>query len=204
MKKLAPHVAGVVERIAGLARFLDKGNPIDASLPDRVMLFLVTQNTDALPLSMRGRIDPDHLNAVLSDEQREVVQHVRRCRNPGGRPRTLAELLRTNSLVIRLSDDEAAEIRRRSDDVHSSRASFVRRAALGQLPVRVPLVNLDTARQLAGAAANLNQVTRALNAAALQREDLAPYFEQVREKCYLLALHVQGVNLSDEEQETTA
>ncbi|MGD1327130.1 hypothetical protein ACNHE5_19860 [Pandoraea pnomenusa] len=115
MKPLAPHVAAMVERIAGLTHFLDKGNPVDAPLHDRVMLYLVTQNPDALPASLRSRIDPDHLNAVLSGEQREVVKHVRRRRNPGGRPRTLAELLRTNSLVVRLSDHEAAEIRRRAE-----------------------------------------------------------------------------------------
>ncbi|MGD1327131.1 hypothetical protein ACNHE5_19865 [Pandoraea pnomenusa] len=51
---------------------------------------------------------------------------------------------------------------------------------------------------------NLNQVTRALNAAALQGEELTPYFEQVREKCYLLALHIQGVDLADEGQGAAA
>ncbi|WP_321906991.1 plasmid mobilization protein [Burkholderia cenocepacia] len=196
-KELAPHVATIIERVAGLAHLLDKGNPIEAPLHDRVMLFLVTQNPEALPFGMRSKT-PDQLNAVLSDEQREVVRHVRHRRNPGGRPKSLAELLRTKTLMVRLSDAEASEIRRRADDVHSSRASFMRRAALGDLPVRVPPLNLDTARALAGAAANLNQAMHALNSAALKHgEDLAPYFAEVREKCYLLALHMQGVDLVD-------
>jgi len=59
-------------------------------------------------------------------------------------------------------------------------------------------LNLDTARALAGAASNLNQAQKALNTAALEGKDLAPFFAELREKCHLLALEMQGVTVENE------
>lgn len=199
--KLDEHSEKVAARIAGLAARLDKNESIGPQpLHDACMLFLVTGLRSVLPSALLERT-AERVEQALSEEQRDVVKVVRRRRSPTGRPRTVAELLRTKSLVVRLSEQEADAILTRAQDVSSSRASFVRNAALGLLPVRVPPLNLDAARQLAGVANNLNQAVKALHSAALveaSENSMRILFEELRDECRVFALQLQGVTLTPE------
>ena len=86
-----------------------------------------------------------------------------------GRPRIADK--RIHAVTARLSATELETLDSRRG--MRRRGDYLRTAALGVLPPMVPTVNIDAWKQLARAAANLNQISAAFN----ERGDLASIVE---------------------------
>lgn len=91
-------------------------------------------------------------------------------RRHGPKPKPLHEQ-RRHAVSCRLTDAELATVDRRRGAV--SRGEWLRRAALSKPPRVVPEINKVAWSDLARAAGNLNQITRALNEGRLPAKDAA-------------------------------
>lgn len=66
--------------------------------------------------------------------------------------------MRKIGLMIRLNEDEHAELKRRSGQLRM--AEYLRRCAIYTTPIQIPACNGDAIRQLNRIGVNLNQLTK--------------------------------------------
>lgn len=105
------------------------------------------------------RISPMTKIAVDIDERRRAAR-----RGPVPSP---ADELRTHHVSTRLSPAELAKLDDLRARVQMQRGEFLRAAALHQLPPTLPALNVQAWQALARASANLNQLSRRVNAGAV-------------------------------------
>lgn len=106
---------------------------------------------------------------------------------------------RTHTVSSRLNSAELAWLDAARDATGRQRGEYMREATLGKLPRRVPPINEKAWRELAHAAANLNQIAHSLNAgesAALKMEELQASLDAFR-------LALTGAVLDEETEEET-
>ena len=119
------------------------------------------------------------------------MQPPRRKRGKGGRPRSKPGEARARTIGVCVNAAELDAIQRKADSVGLSVSHWLRNVALARSlpPLVQPEVNRDTYRALAGAANNLNQLTRLAHAGnvacadAELREVLAAVRQVQRELC---------------------
>lgn len=70
---------------------------------------------------------------------------------------------RVHVVASRFSEDELAKLDEWRKQYGMTRGAYVRRVVLERLPPSVPAINREAWRELARAAANLNQLARYLN-----------------------------------------
>lgn len=119
-------------------------------------------------------------------------------RRHGPNPKPASEQ-RRHPVSCRLTDDELARLDARRGQV--SRGEWMRLAALGKPPRIVPEVNKVAWADLARAAGNLNQITRAINEGRLPVKDIPSVGKavmDVRAQLDTLRRHLIGLEVPDE------
>lgn len=110
----------------------------------------------------------------------------------GPQPRPKCEL-RTNRISVRFNDAEFEALQNRAGSKVAKRlAAYLRESALDKLPPQIPELNRNSWLELSRSAANLNQISRAINSGESLGLDI------IKSELAAFRAALLGVNFSEE------